>query len=168
MSLRSAGSGKPALANLRSDLDVSLSRTSNHGEDDALGQPEGGPSLRRNAGHSVLGVDEMSVALSQRLRDLRHRLAATENLQTIADIRRAATRFAERNDLPEAFATLVVCCDEKRRRIRAASATRRLALADRASTMSPRIEMRIGAWMTDEFGNLSRIVWNAEDEVPLP
>jgi hypothetical protein len=34
--------------------------------------------------------------------------------------------------------------------------------------MSPRIEMRIGAWMTDEFGNLSRIVWNAEDEVPLP
>jgi len=28
--------------------------------------------------------------------------------------------------------------------------------------------MRIGAWTTDEFGNLSRIVWNAEDEVPLP
>jgi len=61
-------------------------------------------SLRRSfpqakCGPSVLGVDEMSVALSQRLRDLRHRLAETENLQTIADIRRAAMRFAERNDL---------------------------------------------------------------------
>ena len=73
--------------------------------------PRGGPSLELNAGHSVLGVDEMSVALSQRLRDLRHRLAATENLQTIADIRRAATRFAEGNDLREAFATLVACCE---------------------------------------------------------
>ena len=103
-------------------------------------------SLRRSfpqakCGPSVLGVDEMSGA---------------------------AMRFAERNDLPEAFATLVACCDEKRRRIRAASATRRQALADRASTMSPRIGMRIGAGTTDEFGNLSRIVWNAEDEVPLP
>jgi hypothetical protein len=39
----------------------------------------------------------MSVALSQRLRDLRHRLAATENLQTIADIRgRDAVRRAQR------------------------------------------------------------------------
>ena len=132
--------------------------------------PRGGPSLELNAGHSVLGVDEMSVALSQRLRDLRHRLAATENLQTIADIRRAATRFAEGNDLRgRFFATLVACCDEKRRRIRAASATRRQALAaERASTMSPGIEMRIGAWKTDEFGNLSRPVWNAEDEAPLP
>jgi hypothetical protein len=131
--------------------------------------PRGGPSLGLNAGHSVLGVDEMSVALSQRLRDLRHRLAATENLQAIADIRRAATRFTEGNDLREAFARLVACCDEKRRRIRAASATRRHALAaERASTMSPGIEMRIGAWKTDEFGNLSRIVWNAEDEAPLP
>src|SRR5207344_1828129 len=55
--------------------------------------------------------------------------------QPRTDIRRAARRFAERTDLREAFAILVAGCDEKRRRIRAASATQRQALAaDRAST----------------------------------
>jgi hypothetical protein len=92
----------------------------------------------------------MSVAVSQRLQELRRRLAASENLEVITGIRRAARRFTERTDLREAFAMLVACCDEKRRRIRAASATQRQALAaDRASTMSPGIEMQIGAWEID-------------------
>lgn len=89
----------------------------------------------------------MSVAVSQRLQELRRRLAASENLEVITDVRRAARRFAERTDLREAFAMLVAGCDEKRRRIRAASATQRQALAAGcAFTMSPGIEMKIGAW----------------------
>jgi len=111
-----------------------------------------------NAGHSVLGRGEMSVAVSQRLQELRRRLAASENLEVITGIRRAARRFTERTDLREAFAMLVACCDEKRRRIRAASATQRQALAaDRASTMSPGIEMQIGAWeIRGPIGTLKR------------
>jgi hypothetical protein len=106
----------------------------------------------------------MSVAVSQRLQELRRRLAASENLEVITDIRRAARHFAERTDLREAFAMLVVGCDEKRRRIRAALATQRQALAaDCAFTMSPGIEMKIGAWAIDEFGNRSRVIWNAAD-----
>jgi ABC-type branched-subunit amino acid transport system ATPase component len=106
----------------------------------------------------------MSVAVSQRLQELRRRLAVSENLEVITDIRRAARRFAERTDLREAFAILVAGCDEKRWRIRAASATQRQALAaNRASTTSPGIEMKIGAWAIDEFGNPSRVIWNAAD-----
>ena len=117
-----------------------------------------------NAGRSVWEGSEMSVAVSQRLQELRRRLAASENLEVITDIRRAATRFAERTDLREAFAMLVAGCDEKRRRIRAASATRRQALAAGcAFTMSPGIEMKIGAWAIDEFGNRSRVIWNSAD-----
>jgi hypothetical protein len=107
---------------------------------------------------------EMSVAVSQRLQELRRRLAASENLEVITDVRRAARRFAERTDLREAFAMLVAGCDEKRRRIRAASATQRQALAAGcAFTMSPGIEMKIGAWAIDEFGHRSRVIWNAAD-----
>jgi hypothetical protein len=106
----------------------------------------------------------MSVAVSQRLQELRRRLAASENLEVITDIRRAARHFAERTDLREAFAMLVAGCDEKQRRVRAALATRRQALAaDSAFTMSPGIEMKVGAWVIDEFGNRSRVIWNAAD-----
>ena len=105
---------------------------------------------------------KMSVAVSQRLQELRRRLAVSENLEVITDIRRAARRFAERTDLREAFAIPVVGCDEKR----GASAPLRRRSVRRlppTSTTSPGIEMKIGAWAIDEFGNRSRVIWNAAD-----
>jgi hypothetical protein len=60
-----------------------------------------------NAGRSVLGRERDERCGGPTLQELRRRLAASENLEVITDVRRATRRFAERADLREAFAMLV-------------------------------------------------------------
>jgi multidrug resistance efflux pump len=69
---------------------------------------------------------EEGLLSDQQLKDFRVKFdTASENLEVITDIRRAARHFAERTDLREAFAMLVAGCDEKRRRVRAAYCAKR-------------------------------------------
>lgn len=110
---------------------------------------------------------------AERLSRLRQRLAAYENKDTIRRLAESASELAltAPENLLEDIAAFVDRVHAKLDRLSAASEKPkrqavRVAATDRVGATSPLIEMKIGAWQVDEFGNQSRFIWNAGGPPP--
>jgi hypothetical protein len=110
---------------------------------------------------------------AEQLQALRQRCAASENIQTLRRVAEDAEELGwVAPKLCGEIDALVARLHQKIERITpAAPGEKRKRQAARVNvadsrTISPMIEMKIGAWEIDEHGNKSRCVWNSEGLPP--
>jgi hypothetical protein len=136
------------------------------------GQTRQRPSLAECGPHRSRATD------AERLCGLRKRLAATETIGTIRAIGEAASELAL--TAPESLLSdIAAFIDRVHSKLdhlvpaapKAVSEKMQAAhvrATDRVGQQSPAITMRSTAWQLDEFGNPSRVFWNAQDGASPP
>jgi hypothetical protein len=126
------------------------------------------------------GRGRTSMSAGDQLCRLRKRLASTEVPGTIRAISEAASESAltAPEDLLSDIADFIDRCAEKAERVAPMTAAPRavsekmqaahVRATNRVGQQSPAVRMRSTAWQLDEFGNRSRIFWNAADGLTPP